>query len=150
MNWDTILWLCLLVVFLAVESGTVMIVSLWFAGGALAAMVASLLGAEIWLQVVLFLAVSVILLLTLRPLTKKFFTPKLSKTNVDAVIGKTGLVLEQIDNIHGTGRVKLDGIDWSARSVSGGPIEENTLVKVDKVEGVRLLVTPACEEIKVK
>lgn len=150
MNWDTILWLCLLVVFLAVEGGTVAVVSLWFAGGALVAMVASLLGAEFWLQIVLFLAVSVVLLLSLRPLTRKFFTPKLSKTNVDAVVGKTGVVLEGIDNIHGTGRVKLDGIEWSARSVSGGPIAENTLVKVDKVEGVKLMVTPSCEEIKVK
>ena len=149
MNWAAIVWLCLLIVFLIAEGATVMVVSLWFAGGALAAMVASLLGAEVWLQVVIFITVSAALLLVLRPLTKKYFTPKLSRTNVDAVIGKEGLVLDRIDNINATGRVKLEGMDWTARSTSGEVIEANTLVKVDKVEGVKVFVAPVHQNVNV-
>lgn len=142
MGWAAVLWFILIVVFLAMESSTVSLVSIWFAAGSLVAMLAALLGAEIWLQIVLFVAVSVLLLASLRSVVKKFITPKLVKTNVDAVVGKTGPVLETVDNIQGTGRVKLGGMEWSARSTAGASIEEGTLVKVDRVEGVKVFVTP--------
>ena len=137
-----ILWLVAFVALLAVEAGTVSLVSIWFAAGALVAMVAALLEAQLWLQIVLFMVVSVGLLLALRPLLKKYITPKKIRTNVDSVIGTQGVVLEQIDNIAGTGRVKLGGMEWSARSSSGEPIEEHTRVRVDKIEGVKVFVTP--------
>jgi len=149
MNWAAIVWLALFVLFLVAEGASVMVVSLWFAIGALVAMAASLLGAEVWLQVVLFLVVSVALLLALRPLTKKFFTPKLSRTNVDAVVGKTGIVLDRIDNVDASGRVKMDGMEWTARSTTGEIIAPGKVVKVDKVEGVKVFVTPVRVETNV-
>ena len=142
MTWDAILWLVGLVLFLMAEAATVTVVSLWFAAGALVALVAAMLGAPFWLQGLLFGGVSVALLLLLRPILKKYFTPRLTKTNVDAVIGTQGLVTVPVDNIRATGTVKIGGMEWSARSTSGAPIPEGTLVRVDKVEGVKAYVTP--------
>ena len=141
MNWMAICWFFLMVVFLAMESSTVSLVSIWFAAGSLVAMIAAVLGAEVWLQVVLFVIVSMALLASLRSVVRKFITPKLVKTNVDAVIGKTGAVLESIDTVKETGRVKLSGMEWSARSTENVKIEEDTLVKVDRVEGVKVFVS---------
>lgn len=142
MEWTAILWLVLLAVLLLMEASTVTLVSIWFAFGALAAMIVSLLGGQLWLQAAVFVAVSAVLLAALRPLARKHFTPKLVKTNVDAVLGQTGYVVEPIDNIKGTGRVKLGGMEWSARSTEEAPVEADTLVKVDRVEGVKVFVTP--------
>ena len=139
-----------MLLFLLIEANTVTIVSAWFAGGALAALITSLLGGPMWLQVLLFFAVSIVLLAALRPLVKKHFIPKLEKTNVDAVVGTTGTVLSPIDNIQATGRVKLGGMEWTARSTNGEPIAEGTIVKVDRVEGVKVFVTPAEVTAEVK
>ena len=142
MNWAAILWLILMVVFLVVEGSTVTLVSLWFAAGALAAMLASLLGGALWLQILLFLAVSAVLLTALRPMVKKHLNPKLTATNVDSVIGSTGLVTAAIDNVSAAGQVKLGAMVWTARSTDGTPISVGTLVKVDKIEGVKAFVSP--------
>ena len=150
MNWAAIVWFGAMLLFLFIEANTVTIVSAWFAGGALAALVASLLGGPMWLQVLLFFAVSIVLLAALRPLVKKHFIPKLEKTNVDAVVGTTGTVLSPIDNIQATGQVKLGGMEWTARSTSGEPITEGTIVKVDRIEGVKAFVTPVEVTAEVK
>jgi membrane protein implicated in regulation of membrane protease activity len=142
MNWAAIVWLVLLVVFLMVEGVTVTLVSSWFAAGALVALIASLLSAPIWLQVTLFLLVSCIALSMLRPLLRKFITPKVVKTNVDAIVGTQGLVTASIDNVTASGQVKLGAMEWSARSTSGEKIEVGTLVKVDRIEGVKAFVSP--------
>ena len=142
MEFFTILWLALMVVFLVTEAATVAMVSLWFAAGSLAALAASLLHAPVWLQVVLFLAVSALLLAALRPMARKHFTPKLSKTNVDAVVGSRGYVTADIDNVSATGTVKLGAMEWTARSTAGCAIPKGTLVQVDKIEGVKAFVTP--------
>lgn len=141
MNWAAIVWFILLVVFLLVEANTVTLVSGWFAAGAIAAMIASLLGAPFWLQSALFLVVAIGLLLALRPLLRKHIKPRLVKTNVDSVIGSTGIVTARIDNIHAAGQVKLGAMEWTARSSSGDVLEEGTLVRVDKIEGVKAFVT---------
>lgn len=141
MDWMAAVWFALIVLFVWVEAATVAMVSAWFALGALAAMIASLCGGELWLQLLLFVVVSTLFLLALRPLAKKYFTPKLAKTNIDSVIDSQGLVLEEIDNLAGQGRVKLGGMEWSARSTDGEKIPENTLVKVDRIEGVKVYVT---------
>ena len=143
MDLVAILWLVLLVVFLIVEASTVTLVSLWFAAGSLAALLASLLGGPLWLQVLLFLAVSTLSLIALRPLFRKFIRPKLTATNVDSVIGSTGLVTIAVDNVSAAGQVKLGAMVWTARSTSGAPIPEGTLVKVDRIEGVKVFVSPA-------
>lgn len=138
---SVILWLMLFVVFLVLEAGTVAMVSLWFAVGALAALAASLLGAAMWLQITVFLAVSV----TLLALLWKKFRVKVSgaKTNINSVIGTEGYVTEPIDNVSYTGRVKLGGITWAARSASGQPIPVGALVRVERIEGVKVFVSPA-------
>ena len=143
MNWAAILWLVLAVAFLAAEAATVTVISLWFAAGALAAMVSALLGAGIWLQVSVFLLVSAAALTALRPLVRKFLTPKLTATNVDSVIGSIGIVTADIDNISASGQVKLNGMEWSARSSSGDSIPKGTRIAVDRIEGVKVFVSPA-------
>ena len=139
---DKIIWLILMVVFLVAETSAVTLVSIWFGVGALAALIGALLGAEIWLQIVLFFAVSILALASLRPILRKYFVPKLTPTNVDSVIGATGLVITPIDNITAQGQVKLGGMEWTARSTSGDPIEKGVQIKVDKVEGVKVYVSP--------
>lgn len=138
---DKIIWLVLLLVFIFVEASTVGLVSLWFAAGALAALITAMLGGWVWLQVVLFFLVSAGLLLALRPWVKKHFNPKVTPTNVDAVIGMEGLVTADIDNIQAVGQVKLGGVEWSARSADGQPIQAGTRIRVDRVEGVKVFVT---------
>ena len=146
---DAIIWLVLMIVFLMVESATVTMVSLWFGAGALAALIASLLGAQIWLQAVLFFAVSIVLLASLRSLARKYFTPKLTPTNVDSVIGSTGTVTVAIDNVTGHGQIKLASMEWTARSTSGEPISAGTLIRVDRIEGVKAFVSPLQVEANV-
>lgn len=142
MNWAAIVWLVLMVILILFEASTVSLVSIWFAAGALAALIASLLGAQLWLQGSIFFVVSVGLLLLLRPMARKHFTPKLTKTNVDSVIGKTGVVTVTIDNVMATGTAKIGAMEWTARSTSSEVIEAGTLVTVDKIEGVKVFVTP--------
>ena len=143
MNWAAILWLILTVILLITEAATVTVVSLWFAAGSLAAMAVALLGGGIWLQVLVFLVVSAAALTTLRPLVRKYLTPKLTATNIDSIIGAIGIVTADIDNISASGQVKLNGMDWTARSTSGESIEAGTKVRVDKIEGVKVFVSPA-------
>ena len=143
MNFAAIVWLVLMVVFLAAEASTVSMVSLWFAAGALVALLTALAGGPAWLQTLLFLAVSAGLLLALCPLAKKYLSPKLTATNVDSVVGTTGLVTAAIDNVSAVGQVKLGAMEWTARSTSGQPIPAGTLVKVDRIEGVKAFVSPA-------
>ena len=144
-----IIWLILMIVFLFVESQGVNMVSLWFAAGALGALIAHLCGAELWLQIVIFFALSIVLLASLRPIARKYFTPKISKTNVDSVIGQTGLVTADIDNVTAQGQVKLGAMEWSARSTSGEAIKAGTLVKVDRIEGVKAFVSLVSEKAEV-
>ena len=144
---EKILWFVLLLVFLFAEAATVTMVSAWFAIGALGALVANFLGAKFWLQVVVFLAVSGISLAALRPLARKFFTPKLTPTNVDALVGKTCLCVGDIDNLASTGQVKMGDVEWSARSATGEPIPAGTEVKIDRVEGVKVYVTPVTVKV---
>ncbi|MBQ7345511.1 MAG: NfeD family protein [Oscillospiraceae bacterium] len=139
-------WLVLMIFFIIVEANTVTLLSIWFAAGSLVAIVAALLGAQIWLQALLFFAVSAILLACLRPMFRKYVKPKVVATNVDAIIGSQGYVTAAIDNLEAKGQVKLGAMEWTARSTTGEKIPEKTLVKVDKIEGVKAFVTP----VKVK
>ena len=142
-----ILWIILAAAFLCTELATVALVSLWFVVGSLAALVACLLGAELWLQVLIFGLVSMGMLLLLRPFLRRFVDPHKVRTNVDAVIGKEGVVTEAIDNLLAVGTVKLDGLPWTARSEDGRDIPEGTVVSVRSVEGVKLIVAPTAKHI---
>ena len=150
MNWAAMIWLILLVGFLAVEAACpIHLVSIWFAVGALIATVVSLLNGPVWLQIVLFLAVSGGLLALLWPMVRTYLHPHPPRTNVDSVIGSEGYITAAVDNVAATGQVKLGGMEWTARSTSGEPIPAGALVKVDRVEGVKVFVTPVKVETKV-
>ena len=149
MNWEAIFWLAALVVFLIMEASTVMLVSIWFAAGALAAIVVALTGGSLSFQVVVFLAVSILLLASLRTLVRKHFTPRLVRTNVDSVVGSIGIVTTPVNNIAALGRVEINGMEWAARSTTGSPLPEGARVKVDKIEGVKVFVSLAQEEATV-
>ena len=137
------LTMVLLVMFLMMESSTVMLISVWFAAGSLAALIASLFGAQLWLQGLLFVLVSGGLLALLRPVFQKYLKPRIVKTNVDSVIGSCGLVIAEVDNLKAEGRVKLGGMEWSARSTNGQNLPVGMQVKVDRIEGVKAFVSPA-------
>lgn len=142
MNWAAYVWLGLMVAFLIAEAACpIHLISIWFAVGSLAATVVSLLNGPVWLQVILFVAVSGGLLAMLWPLVRKHLNPKVVATNVDSVIGSTGRVTAAIDNVAAEGQVKLGAMFWTARSTSGEVIPEGTLVKVDRIEGVKVFVT---------
>ena len=135
------IWLAMAVLFLVLEATTGTMVSLWFAGGCLAALLVAATGGGWGFQVFTALAVSALLLACLRPIARKHFTPKLTKTNVDAVIGAQGYVTADIDNMAATGTVKLGAMEWTARSADGSLIPKGTLVKVEKIEGVKAFVS---------
>lgn len=138
-----IMWLTLLIGFLIVEGACpIHLVSVWFAVGALAALITAMLNGAFWLQILLFFVVSGLLLLAFLPLVKKYLNPKIMATNVDSVIGSTGRVTAAIDNEDCLGQVKLGAMEWTARSTSGEKIQEGTLVRVDRIEGVKVFVTP--------
>lgn len=144
MNWAAIIWFGLLLVFLVVEAACpIHLVSIWFAAGAFVAMLSSFFGAAVWLQILLFLVVSCALVVLLWPFIKKFLNPKLTKTNVDAIVGSEGYVTADIDNVSATGQVKLGAMEWTARSTSGKVIPKGTLIRVDRIEGVKVYVSKA-------
>ena len=137
-----VLWIIIAIAFLAIELGTVTLVSLWFVGGSLAAMIAALCGAPLWLQVLIFALVSLALLLLVRPFLRKYVDPHKIKTNVDALTGKQAVVIEPINNLAGTGAIRLEGNIWTARSVDGKTITAGTVVTVASIEGVKAMVQP--------
>ena len=144
---DTFIWIALIVIFLVIEAACpIHLVSIWFAAGSLVAAIVSMLHGQLWLQILLFVAVSGGLLACLWPFVKKFLRPNLTKTNVDSVIGTEGYVTESVDNLNAAGQVKLGGMYWTARSTAGQPLSVGTLVRVDRVEGVKVFVS----EVKVE
>lgn len=136
------LWIILAIVFLAVEFGTVALISLWFVGGSVAALAVCLLGGPLWLQVLVFGLISLALLLLVRPFLKKYIDPKKVRTNVDAMRGRQDVLLDTVDNLAATGSLELSGVVWTARSADGSVIPAGTVVTVQGVEGVKLLVLP--------
>ena len=147
MNWEAIFWLAAMVVFLAAEAMTVTLVSIWFAAGALGAIVVALLGGGVVLQVTVFLALAVVLLLSLRTVMRRHFTPNVTRTNVDSIIGATGIVVTPVNNIAALGQVQINGMEWSARSSDNSHIPAGAMVRVDRVEGVKVFVTPVLETV---
>ena len=135
-----IFWVVLLVGLIVVEAVTAQIVTIWFAVGAVAAIVAEMLGAQIWLQWVIFIAVSVVALVATRPLVRKLTKTKVQPTNADRCIGKVAVVTEEIDNISAKGQVSVNGTVWTARSADGSVIPKDEKVKIEKIEGVKVIV----------
>ncbi len=136
------IWLALLIAFVVAEGLTVALVCVWFAAGALCACLLALAGFSLTVQIAAFLIVSAAMLAALRPFTKKFLKPNITATNVDSVIGSVGVVSAPVDNRLSCGQVKLGAMEWSARSTTGEPIAVGETVKVNKVEGVKVFVSP--------
>ncbi len=143
MPWlPSVVWLVLLVFFAVVEALTVGLVSVWFAAGALVALLATFFTTNIWLQIALFLLVSILTMAILRPLARKYVLPTVVPTNADRVIGRQAVVTEAIDNLNGKGTVVVFGVAWTARSEDDTPIPEGATVTIKRIDGVKLFVAP--------
>ena len=137
---EALFWGIAFIVFLIIEFAIQGLVSVWFAVGSLGASVVAVFGGPIWLQVLVFVALTVVVLLSLRPLSKKYINSKAIPTNADSFIGKKAVVKKKIDNINSTGLVEVDGVEWTARSESGREIEEKEIVEIIRIEGVKVIV----------
>ncbi len=140
-NMQAVFWLAFLVLMLAGEAATLGLTSIWFAGGALAAFVCAMAGTDLLVQLIVFCAVSGLLLLTMRPAASKWLNKDRIRTNAGSLIGKTAVVTEKIDNLAGTGEVQVRGQEWTARTEQEGvQIPEGAHVKIQKISGVKLIV----------
>ena len=138
---DSIVWLGVLILMILLELATMGLTTIWFAGGALVACVAALLHASIWVQIVLFLVVSVLLLLFTRPVAVRYMNKNRTKTNVDSMAGKEAVVTEDIDNLKAQGVVQVNGLEWTARAENNQDvIPKGSVVEVTRVDGVKLIV----------
>ena len=137
----SVFWLAAMIILMVVEGAAPGLVSIWFALGALAAMISSFFDAPFWLQMLWFVVVSVATLCLTRPLAKKYVNSKVQPTNADALIGKECVVTESIDNINGSGAVKVSGQVWTARSADDSvTVEQGRVVRVKEIQGVKLIV----------
>ncbi len=135
-----LIWMGLLLVFGIGEALTIGLTSIWFAAGALAALICSLAGGGMALQIILFFVVSTLSLAALRPIAQKYLNSKVEATNVDSIIGRQVLVTEKISNLKSTGTVQINGLTWSARSADNSDIPVGTPVRILRVEGVKVFV----------
>ena len=135
-----VVWGAATLLFLAVEAVTAGLASIWFAIGSICALIASLLGAPVWLQAFWFALMSALTLLLTRPLAKRFINNKSEPTNADRVLGADCRVVERIDNLAGTGAVSVDGKVWTARTVDGAVVEPGAIVRALEIQGVKLIV----------
>ena len=141
-----IVWLVALIVFAVGEGLTVGLTSVWFAVGSLGALIAAGLGGGLWVQIAIFLVLSGLSMLLLRPLAKKYLKPGHTATNADRVIGQVGVVTQTVDELAGTGEVRISGQVWSARVNSQeGSIPVGEKVRVLDIRGVKVLVEPLAE-----
>ncbi len=141
MNEMIVFWLVMLILLLVIEAATLGLTTIWFAGGALLALLAAVLHLPVAVQVILFFVVSLVLLFFTRPVAVKYFNRNRLKTNVESLVGKSAFVTERIDNLMGTGQVRLGAQEWMARSVDEGIcIESGAIVTVMAVSGVKLMV----------
>lgn len=144
---QTMYWLILFVVLLIIEILTLGLTTIWFAGGALAAYFVGMLGVGVASQVVAFLAVSVVLLIFTRPIAVKYFNTERVRTNAESVIGRQGIVMEEIDTLQASGRVEVSGQEWAARTEDpDGKIAKGKVVVVERIQGVKLIVREREEE----
>ena len=136
-------WLVLTILFVVAECLTVGLVSIWFAGGALVAMILAMAGANVVWQAITFLVISAVLLVATRPLVKKYLLNKKTKTNYESVIGEVAKIIETVDNYNQTGAAFANGKEWTARSTRDSVVlEKDSLAKVVAIEGVKLIVEP--------
>lgn len=144
---SVLFWLVILVLMLIIEIATLGLTTIWFAGGALVAFILSLVNVPFMVQVLVFLVVSLLLLIFTRPIAVKYFNKDREKTNIESMIGRQAIVVSEIDNLQGTGRITVGGQEWAAgTTVEGIALKEGTVVIVKEVKGVKLIVEERKEE----
>lgn len=143
---ETILWIVLVIIFIGVEMMTVGLTTIWFAGGAVAALAAQLAGGNVYWQVSCFIVVSAVLMMFVRPWALKYFKPHLTKTNYETILGETVCLTEEVDNIKGTGTAVYKGQEWTARAYEQGKtFSAGMIVAVKEIRGVTLYVTESSQ-----
>ncbi|MCM1101896.1 MAG: NfeD family protein [Clostridium sp.] len=146
-----VVWLVILIVAIVIEVGTLGLTGIWFAGGALIAVIAAAFSLPLWLQILLFLVVSLLLMVFTRPIAVKYFNKDRVRTNVESMIGRQAIVISEIDNLQGIGQVTVGGQEWSARSEDDRKcLAVGTVVQVVAVSGVKLIVSedPQMQKIR--
>ena len=134
-------WLITMILFIGFELATMGLTTMWFALGSLAALVVAAVGGPVWLQVIVFFVVSLLALFGFRNLTKDHFNRNRVKTNADSLIGRKGIVTEEVSNIYATGQVTVAGQGWTARSVDDNvTLEKGEMVVIRSISGVKLMV----------
>lgn len=140
-DMQAVVWLGLLVIFLAAEAITLGLTTIWFAGGALVAFILSLAGTDLLVQIIVFCVVSVLLLIFTRPAAARWLNKDRVKTNAESLIGATAVVTEPINNLAGSGQVQVRGQFWTARTEEESvTIEKGKTVKIQRISGVKLIV----------
>lgn len=141
MELSAIIWLVMVVLLLAMEAATVGLTTIWFAAGGLIAALAAYLGAGIVVQLLLFFIISLVLLIFTRPIALRLMNKGVEKTNINSMVGKKAIVTEKINNLHETGKVRIQDVDWLARNVAEDEeILSDNIVVVREVHGVTLYV----------
>lgn len=144
MEWITnpvIVWLAILIILVVIEIFTLGLTTIWFAGGALLAIVVAALGGPVWLQIMIAAIVSGVLLFFTRPIAMKYFNRDRERTNAESLVGRQAIVISEINNLQGIGQVTINGMEWTARSiVDGQTIEAGEVVIIRGINGVKLLV----------
>ncbi len=144
---EVFIWLGIMILCLIIEAVTVGLATIWFAAGALVAVIAAVLGLGIVWEIILFFTVSLVLLFFTRPFAVKYINPHKVRTNYEDAVDKTVKVTERVDNIEGTGKAVLNGLEWTARMQDKESVlTEGELAKVTAVEGVKLILIPYDEE----
>ena len=140
MNPLAIMWTFAIIVFLVIEASTTGLISIWFALGAAASLIAAILGAPLWLQLVIFVIVSAVTVMLARPIFQKYVGPKIVGTNADRAIGQAAVITERVDNVAGTGTAVVGGVVWTVRSEAGEVIEPGAIAVIKAIDGVKLIV----------
>ena len=135
-----LVWLIGIIVFMVLEGVSYQIVSVWFAAGAMGGLLAYVCGAPVWLQIAIFIVLSLVMLAALRPISVRLLGKHKIRTNADSLVGKSVLITQDVDNIKGTGQGKIDGMTWTVRSETGETIPSGEVAKILKIEGVKLIV----------
>ncbi len=134
-------WLLIFVVLLVVEILTMGLTTIWFAGGALAAFGAGIIGMGTIVQIIVFIIVSLVLMFLTRPWAVKYFNKDREKTNAESLIGQQAVVTETVDTLQAQGVVVVNGLEWSAKTKEpNGLIEKGSIVIIDEIQGVKLIV----------
>lgn len=137
---SAIFWIAVMIICVVIEACSLELTSIWFAVGALAALIVLLCGGGLLPQLIAFTIAAAALLILVRPITRRLLRPKGARTNADRIVGETALVTEEIDNIHATGAIHILGQTWSARSIDNTVIAAGEIVRICSISGVKAMV----------